>query len=134
MKHLQKLFLTVFIIGLFVGTVNAKEFCNSPVIKSWEDQREASAVRMLKLFLRNADPAIVREEEFRLLRTEILLAPCIPPLELSDFYLLELRRPDSALLPMAVLKGYLRKHGIPIEARDFFLGKTFWLESKEKEQ
>ncbi len=130
MRFMRKFFLTLVFVGILAANTSAEDPCNSSVIRTWEAQRDASAVKVLKLFLANAGPEAIREEGFELLRNEILLSPCVPPLRMQDFYLLGLHEPDPDLLPVAVLKGYLRKHRVPIEARDFFYGKTFWLESK----
>jgi len=128
MRFLRRFFLIFLLIIVSVAVSNAKDPCDSQVIRSWEAQRETSAARLIKLFLAKASPTSIRNEGFELLRIEILLAPCIPPLRAEDFYLLNVPDPDPDLFPTAVLPAYLRKHGAPIDARDFFMGKTFWLE------
>ena len=130
MRQFRWMILAFVLVGFLAGSADGKEFCNSAVIKSWEQRRDETAVSIIKLFLRQASPKVIQERGFELLRTEVLLSPCVPPLRLKDFYLLDLKDPDPDLLPMAVLRGYLRKHRVPIEARDFFVGTTFWLESK----
>ena len=130
MRFLKRFFLILLLVALFVPTVNAKDPCLSPIIRSWENQREASAVRLVKLFLGNAGAQAIRKEGFELLRAEVLLSPCIPPLRPENFYLLNLEDSNPDLLPIVILRSYLRKHRIPMEAREFFIGKTFWLESK----
>ncbi len=130
MRFLRAFFLSFLSLAIFVTASNAEDPCDSQVIRSWEAQRETSAVRVVKLFLANASTASIREEGFELLRVEILLAPCIPPLRPEDFYLLNVHDPDPDLFPTAVLPAYLRKYGAPIDARDFFIGKSFWLEAE----
>jgi len=130
MRQFRCMFLAFVLVGLFAGSADGKEFCNSAVIKSWEQRRDEAAVGIIKLFLRQESPKVIQGRGFELLRTEVLLSPCVPPLRLKDFYLLDLNDPDPELLPTAVLRGYLRKHRVPIEATDFFVGRTFWLESK----
>lgn len=129
MIFLKAAFIVIF-VALFISPVYGKDFCDSPVVRSWETQRESAAENLVKLFLRNGTPDAVRETGFELLRLEVLLSSCIPPLKVGDFYLLELPNSNLDQLPVAILKGYLRKHGISIEARGFFHGKTFWLETK----
>ena len=130
MKLAQKFFAAFFILGLLVGSAGAKDFCETPVVKGWETQRDAVAVNIAQLFLRQASRAVMREEGFELLRLEVLLSSCIPPLKPEDFYLLELENPDPELLPAAVLRGYLRKHGVSIDARSYLTNKTFWMGPK----
>ncbi len=130
MTFLKRVFLVLFALSLLASPVEGKEFCNSPVVRSWETQREATVVGLLKLFFKNAKPEAIRDTGFELLRLEVLLSSCIPPLRIEDFYLLELPHSNPDLLPVSVLKEYLRKHGVGIETKDFFDGKTFWLESK----
>lgn len=130
MRLAQMFFIVLFVLALSTGSASAKDFCDSPVVKSWETQRDAVAVKIAQLFLKRAKQTVIREEAFELLRLEVLLSPCIPPLKPDDFYLIELENPDPELLPIAVLRGYLRKQGISIDAKNYFAGKLFSMESK----
>lgn len=130
MKLAQKFFSAFFILGLLVGSAGAKDFCETPVVKGWETQRDAVVVNIAQLFLKQGSRAVMREEGFELLRLEVLLSSCIPPLKPEDFYLLELENPDPELLPIAVLRGYLRKQGVSIDAKNYFAGKTFSMEPR----
>ena len=123
-------FLIVIFLALFTASVHGKDFCDSPVVRSWETQRESAAVNLVKLFLRNGTPGAVRETGFELLRLEVLLSSCIPPLKVEDFYLFDLPNSNPDLLPVAILKSYLQKNGVSIEGRGFFRNKVFWLEAK----
>lgn len=130
MKLAQMFFIALFVLALSAKSASAKDFCDSPVVKSWETQRDIVAVKIAQLFLKKGNQARIREEAFELLRLEVLLSPCIPPLKPEDFYLLELENPDPELLPVAVLRGYLRRQGLSIDAKNYFAGKTFSMELK----
>jgi len=118
-------------LGLWASTAQAKDFCDSPVIKAWATERDAAAVRLLREWLGRTDPARLREAGLELLRVEVLLTPCIPPLQVEDLYLARLSRPAPELIPPTVLQAFLRRYGTALEPREFFAGRTFWLrESK----
>lgn len=130
MKFAHIFALAIIVLGLLVTSASAKDFCDTPVVKSWLLQRDAVAVNIAQLFLKKGNQVRIREEAFELLRLEVLLSPCVPPLRPEDFYLLEIQHPDPELIPVAVFRGYLRKQGVSMDARGFFHGKTFWLETK----
>lgn len=115
-------------LGLTAGVAQGIDFCDSPVIKAWEAERDAAARRVLREWLGRAEPSRLREAGFELLRIEVLLTPCIPPLQVEDFYLARLSRPEPELIPVAVLQAFLRRYGLALEPRDFFAGRTFWLQ------
>lgn len=130
MKVFKSFLLAIVVWNVLASPVQAKDFCDSSVVRSWQNQREETAVSLLRLFLKGAKSDSLRAAGFELLRLEVLLSSCIPPLRIEDFYLHELPNPNPDLLPAAILKIYLRKQDLSLEPRDLFHGKIFWLESK----
>lgn len=131
MKSFIRSFLAaILVVGLSATLAYGKEPCQSQVIQAWVGEREEAAIKVIKTWLKQTDPDLLHQAGFELLRLEVLLLPCIPPLKIEDFYLLALDRPDPDLVPLAVLQAYLRKHGVPLDAKGFFLGKEFFLKVK----
>lgn len=106
----------------------ASEFCESPVIKTWLAERDTAATTLVRVWLGGADEATVRRAGAELVRWEVLLVPCAPPLRIEDFYMGDAGAPER--LPGHVLAVILARQGIDIQAPAFFTGRTFRFRSE----
>ena len=75
-------------------------------------------------FVRGESPEAICQN-FELLRLEVLLSSCIPPLKVEDFYLFDLPNSNPDLLPVAILKSYLQKNGEKLELKKEMLSLKF---------
>lgn len=122
-----------FALGLIVAALAApaaaNQFCESQVIRAWLDERDAAATQLVRVWLGGGDEAAVRRLGVELVRLEVLLAPCAPPLRIEEFYIGEAGEPER--LPGHVLVRILARQGIDIDAPAFFNGRTFRFRAPE---
>ena len=120
-------------VALCLGTVpaavsEAKEFCNSAVIRTWEAERDTAAAHLLKRWLRSASPDELQRAAFELVRYEVLLGPCVPPRQPDDTYMPQTEAPpEPERFAAAVLQAFLARHGIRLDPRGFLVGRSFQL-------
>jgi hypothetical protein len=111
------------LVAPLLAMAGANEFCESPVIKTWLAERDTAATKLVRIWLGGADEAAVRRAGVELVRWEVLLAPCAPPLRIEDFYVGDAGEPER--LPGHVLAVILARQGIDMQAPAFFTGRTF---------
>src|ERR1051325_3877301 len=90
------LVLAVLLVPALAGMSEASEFCNSGMVKTWLVERDGAAVSLVKTWLRGAPAPIVQQAGMDLVRWEVLLAPCAPPLRMTDFFLQSAGETDPA--------------------------------------
>ncbi|HIC90909.1 MAG TPA: hypothetical protein EYP21_02370 [Syntrophaceae bacterium] len=105
----------------------ADDFCKSEFVRSWELDRDAAVVRLIKLWLSKAPEERLNQEIFTITQKEIHMATCCPPFDIDDFYITYLKNPQSEDIPLVVLKTYLMRNGIDLDTKGYFAGKTFYV-------
>ncbi len=140
MKDKVNMFLKMFALGLILqiitpGIVKADdfEFCKSSMISSWLIHRNNSVKRIIKSWLNNKKEQVDLDKDIvKLTRYEILLSSCAPPLNISeDFYLLDIKNLDENLIPISLLKKYLKKRNTDLDAANLFKEKTFYFKKED---
>ncbi|MBW1982229.1 MAG: hypothetical protein JRJ12_13510 [Deltaproteobacteria bacterium] len=90
---------------------------------SWQAERDAASVQVVKMWLSGAPEPLLQEEILRFLDREIKLSIISPDARLlaSDPEF------DARQIPVSLLLVILRQNGIMIDPGDFFAGKKFFV-------
>jgi hypothetical protein len=128
-KTLRALIVAAVLGCGLVDAAEASEFCASPVIRAWLAERDAAAMELVKAWLRQANADTLRKASLELIRWEVLISPCVPPLRSEDLYVGDQADPDR--LPASVLVVLLRKQGIDLDPSGYLAGQTFRVKTRE---
>lgn len=132
MRALKRLALALLAVAALCGPALAEgDPCQSEIARSWKMQRDEAIARLLKAWLDRAPAASLSLRLQDLVRAEVLMSACIPPLDIDDLYLPEVREKEVELIPLDILRPYARRSGLPLEAPRLFEGKTFMMERED---
>lgn len=120
------------LLFLFMSLVcYAQDYCNSAFVKSWEVDRDRAVKHLIVLWLDNAPSHKLNEYILTISRKEIHMSSCSSVFDINDFYLLNIGKTDAKAVPPGILKSYLKRNGIELDAKTYFEGKEFQVKLKE---
>lgn len=122
----------VVLLFLFISLVcHAQDYCNSEFVKSWELDRDTAVKKLIVMWLDNVSQQQVNDQILTVTRKEIHMSSCSSVYDVNDFYLFNIRKKDSKAIPPGILKSYLKKNGIDLDAKTYFEGKEFKVKLNE---
>ncbi|KPJ61797.1 MAG: hypothetical protein AMJ42_00905 [Deltaproteobacteria bacterium DG_8] len=120
------------LLSLFMSIVcYAQDYCNSAFVKSWELDRDRAVKKLILLWLENAPQQKLNDQILTITRKEIHMSSCASVFDINDFYLLNIDKTDAKAVPPGILKSYLKRNGIELDAKTYFEGKEFQVKLKE---
>lgn len=124
----MKTLIGIAIILSFVSVANssyANDWCKSDFVKSWENDRNDTVVRLTKLWLNTASEEKLNREVLAMTRKEIHLGNCSPPIDINDLYISHIQEAEPKTIPVAVLLFYFKRNGIDLNPKGLFEGNSF---------
>ncbi len=100
---------------------HAEDWCKSDFVRSWVSDRDATATRMIRLWLNGAAENEIMSTILNMTRKEIHLGNC----SASDLYISQIENTAQKQIPAAVLLINLKRNGINIDPKECFQGRSF---------
>jgi hypothetical protein len=130
----MKILKTSIIVSSFLlmsHVCHAQDYCNTAFVKSWEVDRDIAVKKLITLWLENAPQQQLNDQILTVTRKEIHMSSCSSVFDINDFYLFNISKMDSRAIPPGILKSYLKRNGIELDAKTYFEGKEFQVTLKE---
>jgi len=122
--------VTLFLFTSFV--CHAQDYCNSEFVKSWEVNRDTAVNKLIVSWLNNAPQQQLNDQILTITRKEIHMSSCSSVFDVNDFYLFNIGKMDEKAVTPGILKSYLKRNGIELDAKTYFEGKEFQVKLMEE--
>ena len=123
-KEVSKVKWIIIVIVLLGWTTGALASCDPDIVRSWQRQRDAAAIKLLKHWVHGAAAKDLHRDILALTRFEVFLATCTGQ---AESYLAKLPSGDLNRLPGSLFVQYSRRHGVHLDPTWHFAGQRFYM-------
>ncbi len=119
---MKRLIITILTLLALVTTAQAR--CDADIVRSWQIERDAAAIKLLKHWVHGAASQDLHRDILALTRFEVFLATCTGQ---AGSYLAKLPSGDLKQLPGSLFVQYVRRHGVHLDPIWHFAGQRFYM-------
>ena len=130
--NISKIHILLSLLLVTSSVCYGQDYCNSEFVKSWGVDRDTAVHKLIVSWLHNMPQQQLNDQILTITRKEIHMSSCSSVFDVNDLYLFDIATMDKKTIPPGILKSYLKRNGIELDAKTYFEGKEFQVKLKEE--